>query len=228
MNVGCLVITKGKEEGKRYLLKNLSVFEGGRSQGSHIFLKDDSVAYCHFRVYRNDTEYSVNDLGTSKGTLVNGEKVEKMALSPGDVVQVGDVELQFEMVDDTVPGRLASSAPDSEEADSQAQCGGILTNKKASSPALVVIDGKDKGRTFILSGKDRFKIGRAMSSDLKLTDAKISREHSMIEAVHDHHIIVDLDSSNGTVVNGERIKKTVLKQGDYIRLGFTLIKYDRV
>ena len=42
------------------------------------------------------------------------------------------------------------------------------------------------------------------------------------------NIIIDLDSSNGTVVNGERVKKTVLKEGDYIRLGFTMIRYERV
>jgi pSer/pThr/pTyr-binding forkhead associated (FHA) protein len=95
-------------------------------------------------------------------------------------------------------------------------------------PALVIIDGKDKGRTFLLSGKERFKVGRALTADLKLTDGKISREHCLLETVRDHHIIIDLESSNGTVVNGERIKKTVLKEGDYIRLGFTLIKYDRV
>ena len=46
--------------------------------------------------------------------------------------------------------------------------------------------------------------------------------------VRDHHIIVDLESANGTVVNGDRVKKTVLKEGDFIRLGYTMLKYDRV
>ena len=37
-----------------------------------------------------------------------------------------------------------------------------------------------------------------------------------------------LESANGTVVNGERVKKTVLQEGDFIRLGYTMLKYDRV
>ena len=228
MSIGCLVVSKGQEEGKSFLLKNLSVFEGGRSAGSHIFLKDESVAFSHFRVYRNGEEYSIYDLGTNKGTLVNGDKVEKVVLNTGDVVQVGDVEMQFELVDDSTPGRFASSAPESEEPDAQAVCGGVLTNKKASLPALIIIDGKDKGRSQILDGKERYTIGRALNSDLKLSDGKVSREHCIVEAVRDHYIIIDLNSSNGTVVNGERVKKTVLKEGDYIRLGFTMIRYERV
>ncbi len=225
MSIGCLVVRGGLEDGKKILLKTLSVFEGGRSQGSHIYLKDESVAFCHFRIYKNGDEYSIHDLGSAKGTFVNEEPVEKSPLHAGDTIRIGDVEMQFDLVDDDTPGRLASSAPDSEEKDSQAMCGGVLSAAH-KVPALVVIDGKDKGKTFHLAGKERFKIGRALSSDLKLVDGKISREHCVIEAVHDHHIIIDLDSSNGTVVNGERVKKTVLKEGDYIRLGFTMMKYD--
>ena len=50
----------------------------------------------------------------------------------------------------------------------------------------------------------------------------------MIESVRDQHIIIDLESANGTVVNGDRVKKMVLKEGDFIRLGYTMLKYDRV
>jgi len=220
MQVGCLTVTKGLRAGKRYLLKDLTVFEGGRTEGHHVFLKDPSVARSHFRVYRNGDEYTIHDLGTSKGTLINGDRVEKAVLGPGDRVVVGEVELEFEMVDEATSTEEPIVSPPAAEQPAPAPAERV--------PALVIIDGKDKGRTFLLSGKDRFKVGRALTADLKLTDGKISREHCLLETVRDHHIIIDLESSNGTVVNGERIKKTVLKEGDYIRLGFTLIKYDRV
>ena len=79
-----------------------------------------------------------------------------------------------------------------------------------------------------LVGKSQFKIGRSLTSDLKLADGKISRDHCLVETVRDHHIIVDLESANGTIVNGEKVKKTVLQEGDFIRLGFTVLKYDRI
>ena len=228
MKIVCLTILQGTEKDKRFLLKNLSVFEAGRSQGNHVHLKDVTVAMSHFRVYRSGQQYSVYDLGTTKGTLVNGKPVDKVDLNPGDQVQVGDVLLLFELVDEDTPGRLASSAPDSSEKDAQALHGGVITKTAASAPTLVVVDGMDRGKRFPLVGKTQFKIGRSATADLKLTDAKISRDHCLVEAVRDHHIIVDLESANGTVVNGDRVKKTVLKEGDFIRLGYTMLKYDRV
>jgi pSer/pThr/pTyr-binding forkhead associated (FHA) protein len=228
MKIGCLTIIEGSDQGKRILLKNLSVFEAGRSQGNHICLKDESVAMSHFRIYRNGQDYSVYDLGTKRGTLVNGEPVEKVALNPGDVVQAGDLKILFDLVDEETPGRLASSAPDSEERDAQAFNGGVLTKTRASVPTLVVVDGEDRGRRLSLVGKQQFKIGRSVASDLKLLDGKISRDHCLIETVREQHMIIDLESANGTVVNGERVKKSILKEGDFIRLGYTMLKYDRL
>jgi len=229
MKIGCLTVLDGAETGKKILLKNLSVFEAGKAQGNHICLRDESVAFNHFRVYYTDGVYSVYDLGSKRGTVVNGNSVEKSKLAHGDEIAVGDVSLLFEMVDEaTTDARLASSAPDSDEADAQSRHGGLLTKTRASVPALVVIDGQDEGKRLTLDGKKAFKIGRSHKTDLRLADAKVSREHCLIEEVQDHHVIVDLESANGTVVNGDRINKTILKEGDFIRLGFTMLKYDRV
>lgn len=228
MKVGCLTILTGEDEGQRILLKNLSVFEAGKAHGNHIYLRDDTVAYNHFRVYCTDGRYSVYDLGSKQGTLVNGQRVEKADLNPGDTLEAGDVQLSFDLVAESTSGRLASSAPESDEEDAQARVGGLLTKTAASTPALVVIDGSDCGKRLTLNGKSTFKVGRSAKTDLRLLDAKVSREHCTIEEVQGHHVIVDLGSSNGTVVNGDRVKKSVLKEGDFIRLGFTMLKYDRV
>ncbi len=226
--VGCLTILEGLDTGKKILLKNLSVFEAGRSQGNHVCLKDDTVAMSHFRVCRNGQQFSVYDLGTKRGTFVDGQKIEKVDLKDGAVIQAGDVRIEFSLVDEETPGRLASSAPDSDEEDAQSMNGGVLTKTRASTPTLVVVDGEDRGRRLPLVGKAQFKIGRAVTCDLKLLDGKISREHCTVEVVRDQYIIVDLESANGTIVNGDRVKKTVLKEGDFVRLGFTMLKYDRV
>ncbi len=228
MKVGCLTILEGPDSGKKILLKDLSVFEAGRSQGNHVCLKDDTVAMSHFRVCRNGQQFSVYDLGTRRGTFVDGQKIEKVDLKDGAIIEAGAPRLQFNMVDEETPGRLASSAPDSDEEDAQSLNGGVLTETRASSPSLAVVDGEDRGRRLLLVGKQQFKIGRAVTSDLKLVDGKISREHCVVESVRDQHIIIDLESANGTIVNGDRVKKTVLKEGDFVRLGFTMIKYDRV
>ena len=167
MKVGSLTIVEGAEAGKRILLKNLSVFEAGKAQGNHICLKDESVSFNHFRIYTSEDQFMVYDLGSKRGVILNGERVEKAQLTHGDTIQVGDTKLLFEMVDEeTADGRLASSAPDSDEADSQARCGGMLTKTRASIPAFVVIDGADSGKRFPLNGaKSTFKVGRSAKAE---------------------------------------------------------------
>jgi pSer/pThr/pTyr-binding forkhead associated (FHA) protein len=228
MKVGCLDIFAGEDAGKRILLKNLSVFEAGRSPGNHICLKDPSVAMSHFRICRDASGYSIYDLGTRKGTFLNGARIEKADLHPGDVVQVGEMQLAFLLVDEDSRGRLACSAPDSKEKDSQAVHGGVLTKTRASMPALVVLDGRDRGKRFTLSGKSRYTIGGGAQADLKLADDHVSPEHCAVEAVEGGHIIIDLEGAGGTVVNGESVKRAVLREGHFIRLGHTMLRYDRV
>ena len=73
-------------------------------------------------------------------------------------------------------------------------------------------------RTF---GRGKYLIGRSPSCDLEIPDRTMSRQHAMLEVVDDERIyLTDLDSRNGTMVNGERIMNTVrLKPDDVVSFG---------
>ena len=73
-------------------------------------------------------------------------------------------------------------------------------------------------RTF---GRGKYLIGRSPSCDLEIPDRTMSRQHAMLEVVDDERIyLTDLDSRNGTMVNGERIMNTVrLKPEDIVAFG---------
>ncbi len=89
---------------------------------------------------------------------------------------------------------------------------------------LIVLQGPDKGRT-LRTADDVAVIGRG-SDQLPLTDQTISRRHAELRVADGGWMLVDLDSANGTYVNGVRISKpTRLKHGDQIRLGGTLLAY---
>ena len=64
--------------------------------------------------------------------------------------------------------------------------------------------------------RDIVKIGRLASAHLKLEDSKVSRIHAVIEVASDGegYSLIDMGSSNGTFVNGERISKHKLEDGD--------------
>jgi two-component system NtrC family sensor kinase len=85
---------------------------------------------------------------------------------------------------------------------------------------LVVIKGSDKGKVFRLES-DKISIGRDRSCDLHLDDKEISRKHVSIGWHAGGLTIEDLNSTNGTLVNGERVGTGCLKVDDRITLGMT-------
>jgi len=67
-------------------------------------------------------------------------------------------------------------------------------------------------------------LGRSETCDLLISDNLVSKRHAVIQKIKDEYLIRDLDSKNGTYVNGKRIsaKQYVrLKQGDVVKIGRT-------
>jgi hypothetical protein len=83
---------------------------------------------------------------------------------------------------------------------------------------LVALNGTHKGEDFVLRiGKN--VIGSAADVDVCITDKKVSRKHATIRYEAGEFQIVDLDSSNGTFVNDEKVQKHDLIDNDIIKLG---------
>lgn len=67
--------------------------------------------------------------------------------------------------------------------------------------------------------KDSLSIGRKHGNDIQLNDLTVSGRHSLITMMGEHAYIDDLGSTNGTLLNGARVAKSVLKHGDVIQVG---------
>jgi hypothetical protein len=86
---------------------------------------------------------------------------------------------------------------------------------------MVTRSGTNLGSWFIED--KRLVIGRADGVDIRLEDAAVSKQHASIEVMGVDHILLDLESSNGTFVNGTRVMRHLLRHGDTIDiLGFEL------
>ncbi|MBE2254490.1 MAG: FHA domain-containing protein [Myxococcus sp.] len=83
---------------------------------------------------------------------------------------------------------------------------------------LVIAEGKEAGREFLFD-QASVVIGRTPECDVILYDAGVSRRHARIFDEGAGFHIEDLGSSNGTVVNGTKVAKQALKEGDSITLG---------
>ena len=85
-------------------------------------------------------------------------------------------------------------------------------------PVLVVVKGENAGSRFALSAA-RVTIGRHPDSDIFLDDVTVSRRHAEVAHLDPAYEVTDVGSLNGTYVNGERIDRAVLRNGDQVQVG---------
>ena len=89
---------------------------------------------------------------------------------------------------------------------------------------LVNVSGSDICRRWKLT-QDRFSIGRSPECDISVDETGVSRFHAEVLRTPFAMVIADLDSTNGTLVNGQRVKRRRLSDGDQIRVGKAVFKY---
>ena len=97
-----------------------------------------------------------------------------------------------------------------------------------NSARLVIKNGGFEGMAFELTAEETL-IGRNPTTDITLLDDGISREHAIIlyDPESDSYSLEDLQSTNGTQVNGKRVRSVTLADGDEVRVGRTLFRFTR-
>jgi len=97
-----------------------------------------------------------------------------------------------------------------------------------ASAKLVICNGGFEGMEYELSAEETL-IGRNPTTDVTLLDENISREHSIIlfDPETDAYTIEDLQSTNGTKVNGKGVRSHDLHHGDEIQVGHTVFRFLR-
>ncbi len=96
--------------------------------------------------------------------------------------------------------------------------------RPAKQYALRFISGKYQGGEFPLPNNKEIVVGRSSELDMVLVEDMVSRRHAKITVTGDQIFIQDLGSTNGTFVNGEKIKRARLQEGDRILIGTSIIK----
>src|SRR5512139_2619036 len=95
---------------------------------------------------------------------------------------------------------------------------------QGKSFALRFISGKYQGGEFPLPIEGEIVIGRSSELDMVLVEDMVSRRHAKITVTSGQIFIQDLGSTNGSFVNGEKIKRARLNEGDRILIGTSIIK----
>ena len=100
---------------------------------------------------------------------------------------------------------------------------------KMATGRLEIMNGGFEGMTYDLTA-DEVVIGRNPTTDITLLDEGISREHALLLWDEDTpgYVIEDLASTNGTKLNGKRIRSAPLSEGDEIQVGQTRFRFQLV
>src|SRR5438132_1594319 len=84
--------------------------------------------------------------------------------------------------------------------------------------------GKYQGGEYPLAADGELVIGRSSDLEMVLFEDMVSRKHAKLTLAEDQITIADLGSTNGTFVNGEKVRRARLKEGDRILIGTSILK----
>jgi pSer/pThr/pTyr-binding forkhead associated (FHA) protein len=102
----------------------------------------------------------------------------------------------------------------------------MAVGEGAAGAALVICEGAFEGTRYELCAEETI-IGRNPTTDITLLDESISREHAIVsvDEATGEYILEDLQSTNGSKVNGKRVRSSPLSHGDEIEIGHTKFRF---
>ncbi|MHC4934496.1 MAG: FHA domain-containing protein [Planctomycetota bacterium] len=192
------------DDGREYVVAGKSIAVG-RDASCDVVVTSKNVSRRHAEVMPTPKGYLVIDSSTN-GTLVNGQRIDgQQLLARGDVIKCGEYEFRF----------YADLVPE----EPQAELPGIQPAVGEALASLIVRSGELKGQRFSIK-VPVVNVGRADYNDICLPEESISTTHAKLQRREGIWVLVDLDSTNGTKVDGEPVAGEVpLAPGALIRFG---------
>ena len=164
----------------------------GRRDDNDIVIDSSVVSGRHAEVTPlGSGRYQIADLESRNGLSYNGQRISSKPLRQDDILYIADqVTIQF-----------------------RSDLGFVTQLPRADR------DAGAETRQLDLQARKMVRIGRAADNDLPLDDSRVSRYHAVIERVGMRYRIRDLQSDNGTFVNGKRVEKEqFIAEGDVIQI----------
>ncbi len=227
-----LLVTKDKKQvGKVAITGNSFVI--GRAKDCSLPLDESLASRQHAEIVFESGVFSVRDRGSRNGTSVNGEKVAgRRELKDGDEIEIGATRLKF----------IWDRSRQDEEADEDKTRVASIADLGKKSPGQQVVEKKDKGNLQVklrvidgpLQGgvfrdwESPLTIGRALDNHVVLLDDAVSIAHAQVVQEGELYFIVDLNSSNGTFLDGVKVQKAHLSNGQKIRVGASTLVFEMV
>jgi Protein of unknown function (DUF3662)/Inner membrane component of T3SS, cytoplasmic domain len=205
---------------------------------SRLYVPNEYSVYLSPADREQFASYEESLIGELQDYLAENARREKyVMLSPPKVLLETDEDL--DVGEFGIATRMAQGAPGApDEAPPVEPEPGATMVYKPKPPETEAVSPEELGlerevATLTFDGqrhelaKRRVVIGRSKDCDIQVADANVSRRHAEVRQEGSAHWVVDLDSTNGTEVNGRRLKRAKLRPGDTITVGSTKLVFRR-
>lgn len=210
----------GADQTKTVLLDE-EVITFGRDQTCQVVLAQQAVSRNHARISRDGTLFFLEDLGSSFGTSVNGQKLpkgEKRLLRNGDVIAIAQFDVTFDRVaegsSEDVSGKTSFL--------SRKVVKDVMKGLAAGGENAYfrVMNGATEGQRIEIADAQEYIFGRdAADADIVLNDDLVSRKHVKVRRDWSGTHVEDLGSRNGIKLNKKRTRKATIKDRDELEIG---------
>ncbi|MDX1992631.1 MAG: FHA domain-containing protein, partial [bacterium] len=204
-----IIVRRGPEPGRVYPVEKDQV-RLGRGSRNDIIIHDNDVYREHLLLVNTQEGYELHDLTTDHSTSVNGQVVDGVWLLQSNcIIELGDaITLEYRLGDPADEVATAEVPTAALEGESQNQAYLIVTLNSQPEPAVYPLEGAV------------VKVGRGQTNDVIIVEPEMSREHFRLTLTQRGYAIEDLNSTNGTMVNGDILSEpTLLRHGDLIQIG---------
>ena len=187
-----------------------------------VMLPDSKVSRKHAQLVSEDGVITVEDLGSTNGTLVNGDRLDsgsKRELNKGDTVSFGGVEVKL-----SLPGSAGATQMLGGNKTAALSAPPVADQPKAEEPQEEFVPA-----AFLVLGDDEIPLkegestfGRKDDNDVSISDPYVSGRHGKIEVEDREIFFTDIGSTNGTFVNGSKLDvnvRTKIEETDQIVIG---------
>lgn len=196
----------------------------GTNKDNEVVVTGDGVAEFHAELYVEGDNVAVAPLGGNP-CLVNGEVISaRTALKIGDEVTVGSREFVIVPPKQGTKPSPAKEAADETNATVMRKVARIEPAGKGTGWMLQATHQSLGNKRYPINGK--VVVGRAQECELSFSYDRLSRRHAELKLVSGALHVKDLESSNGTFVNGKRVDSVRLQPGDTLsfdKLSFTVV-----
>jgi ABC transport system ATP-binding/permease protein len=227
-----LILKEGPVPGSEYLLEGTEIVIG-RQPGLEIQIDSPGVSRRHARIFWQEENYLIEDLGSSNGTFLNDEHLQvARRLKHGDQIRLGQLVLleyqgETKPVDATVLEGAARTVDATRLEGARVASGGetmigeeSLLFPAATPPQLVVSLAGETQQTYTLTGPS-ISFGRGSDNQIVIPSQIVSRNHGIfVHTLEGYQLQVLPEASNPVLMDGRPLMEPrQLRNGDMLRIG---------